>query len=274
VCLGRRDDAGSEVADWADLERDVPFGEVRDERRVLGGGDAVPDPLGVEQFQRRPDGLGAGRLAGVGDGVETGRASGGKSVLEEVGRTFDLVPAQSETDHAVRRRQRRDPLDRLHDRAGTRLGVADAVGNPAQLDAELGAGAVAAGVHAVELVADREAALAGVRLGVEVGLDVAAVLPRRLGGELVGDLRKILRRAKAGAGGNIDVDKVGEVAERVEGGQRGVVVDRQVQIVPGREGAHRRREDAAFEVDVDLDLRHAADEFGQPPVPVLKVGTA
>jgi hypothetical protein len=60
--------AGLDVAGDGDLEGDAAGGEVRQEPRVLGAADAVPDALRGEA-QGGPDALRAGCLAGVdGDG--------------------------------------------------------------------------------------------------------------------------------------------------------------------------------------------------------------
>src|SRR4029077_12333663 len=94
--------ARGDVRGGADLERDAVLGEVGEKQVVLGRRGPVPDALGAEVEERRPDGLRAGRLARVRHRVQTGRTRGVEGVLELRPRHADLRPTQTEADEARR----------------------------------------------------------------------------------------------------------------------------------------------------------------------------
>ena len=183
-----------------------------------------------------------------------------KSATNGRGRIADLVPAQSQGHDAVIGRERRDPVDRLRHRIGTRLAVAHAVRDPAHLHApalsRFGPAPVHPGQHLVEV----EPAFADVRLRIEVDLEVADVLRRRVLAELEHDGREVLRCAQAGADGDVDLDEVREIAEAEKLAQPRLVTGRRLHAVATGELEERRRAHGAFQVDVDLRLWHAANE--------------
>ena len=63
-----RDGAGGHVGGRADVQHHAPPGQVAQQRRVLGGADAVPDPGRAQQVQGGPDQVRPLDLAGVRDG--------------------------------------------------------------------------------------------------------------------------------------------------------------------------------------------------------------
>src|SRR5919204_1915785 len=65
VLLERAHDPCAQVRDRTDVEHRPAARELTDEPRVLGGADAVPDPLRLQDIERPSHRLGAGDLAGV-----------------------------------------------------------------------------------------------------------------------------------------------------------------------------------------------------------------
>jgi hypothetical protein len=255
----RGDDAGPQVAGRAELERHPRLGQERDQRRVLDRPDPVADPLRPEQSERLPDGLRPGRLAGVGDRVQTGGADPGEVGGEGRRRVADFVAAEPERDDAVRLVQPDDPVDGAGDGGGAGFGVADAVGDPAHLDAEppsVRPSGVHPGQHGVEV----EAALADVRLRVEMDFQVADVLGRRVLAQLADDPGEVLRLPQRVADGDVALDEVGEVAEAEERREARLVGDRESDAVRRGQLEHGPWPDGPFEVEVELRFRHPLDE--------------
>ena len=77
--------------------------QVREQRGVLGGGGAVPDPLGAQQPRARPRSSRAGGLAGVRHAVQPGRPRGVEVRLELRPVDADLGAAEAEADQRLGR---------------------------------------------------------------------------------------------------------------------------------------------------------------------------
>jgi hypothetical protein len=94
--------SGADVRGGTDLHGDVLGGQVSQQCRVGDRAGAVPDPLGAQIGQRRPDELRAAGLAGVRHQVQPAVAGQVERVAVALPRHADLVAAESETDGAFR----------------------------------------------------------------------------------------------------------------------------------------------------------------------------
>jgi hypothetical protein len=65
MLVERADHAGAQVRDRADVEHDLPVGELVDQAGVLGGADAVTQAVGAELLQRAANRGRPRDLAGV-----------------------------------------------------------------------------------------------------------------------------------------------------------------------------------------------------------------
>src|SRR5215471_12309657 len=66
VLLERVDGAGAEVRERTDVEDGAPAGQFRDETGILDGADPVPDPVGLQRFERAAHRICSCRLARMG----------------------------------------------------------------------------------------------------------------------------------------------------------------------------------------------------------------
>jgi hypothetical protein len=260
VLVERGDRAGADVGGRADLERDAAVGQVGHEHRVLRGRDAVADALGAEHVQRVPDGLRAGGLAGVRDAAQAGRPGPVEDGLELGPGYADLGPTQTETDQAVGLLLERDPQGLLGRRQAR---LARDVEAPAQLDAELVAGAPARVLDRRAELRRRDAPLHA-RIGRDGELGVPHLLAGQFARHLEGQRAHVLIVADQVDHAQIDVDEVPEIAEREVVGQRGRIGrHRRVALVPGGQLGHDPRRCRAHVVDVQLNLGQPGDERRQ-----------
>ena len=236
---------------------DAGVGQVRQQLGVLGGRDAVADPLGAEQAQGLPDRLRTGGLPRVRHGPQPGGPGGVEVRAELRPRHPDLRTAQAEAHQGVgavleRVRQRR---------VGSRdPGLAGDVVDPPQHQPEVALGRDPRVLDGLGVGLDGDAAdHGGVRRARQLG--VAQVLAlRHLAGDLVGQQPDVLGRADQVDDGEVDLDEVGEVAEGEELPQRLEVGRHTRRRVARRElgdDPRRRRPDV---VDVQLGLGEAGDE--------------
>jgi hypothetical protein len=109
----RRDGAGPDVRDRADVQHDLALAELLDERRILDRPDAVADPVGMERAERPADRFGACDLAGVRRGCEALGASQLERRRVRLRGEVRLEPAEPDGDAAAVPVPRRHP-DELH----------------------------------------------------------------------------------------------------------------------------------------------------------------
>src|SRR5215469_1962422 len=129
--LGRKR-TGAEVAGRAHFENNAALGQQVHQRRVAEGGDAVPDTLHTEQFDRLSDFFRATDLAGMHQATKTGFGGTGVDTTELLGFDLQLVAADTEGDDP-RRVAKPGPIDDLRGAVGAKL--ADSVKNPVQAKA-------------------------------------------------------------------------------------------------------------------------------------------
>jgi hypothetical protein len=107
-----RCDAERDIGRRADLERDGLRGEPLDQRRVLDGTDAMPDPVGVQHVQAGRDAGRAGQLAAVRDEHQPGPPGDAERAPEFLCRAAPLVVGQAEAGDAAPGVLRREPGER------------------------------------------------------------------------------------------------------------------------------------------------------------------
>ena len=247
----RRDGAGAEVRERADVEHGAAAGELPDEARILLGADAVAQPVGAERLERAAHGRGARHLARVRDRAEPERLRQHEHLRVRLGRVLRLEPAETDADDAAVAEARR-PLHR-RPRLVHREAARD-VGREADLDAVQLARRV--GAVAEALVDLLPVAAAAHPLGrAEDPLEVDGAVRRRLGRVVDDDLAEVLGPLQRVRRQDPDLDEVAEVAEAVELRQPLDRVGRKRVVVPARDLQQRRRADGSFQVHVQLDLR-------------------
>ena len=97
----RRDGPHPHVGRRADVEHGAAVDELAHQHRILDGADAVPDPVGVQRFERAPDGRRADHLAGVRDGAQPALTGEPEGIGELLGRRLALDAAEPDPDHAA-----------------------------------------------------------------------------------------------------------------------------------------------------------------------------
>ena len=111
MLLERRDRARAQVRDRADVEHELPLGELAHEAGVLDRADAVADAVGAERVERAADRRGAGDLARVRHRGEAFVARECEDGLVRLRRELGLEAAEPDADDAAIAVPRRVPHD-------------------------------------------------------------------------------------------------------------------------------------------------------------------
>ncbi len=227
---------------------------------VARGGNAMADAFRAEVAYRVPDGLRAGRLAGVRHTAQ----SGGRRRGEVTGVPFPGDPgfraAQPEADQSVRALFERH-VER-HVGAGHRRLARD-VEAPAQLDAVVADETQPGVLHRLAVRLGRDAAHdRGVRG--QRQLRVPHGLGGKAGTDVVGECGHVLGVANQIHHRQVHLDEVREVGEgEVFGEERRVGGHRRASGVALGQAGHGLRCRRADVVDVQFHLGQAGDEIGQ-----------
>ena len=86
----------------ADSKWKLRINKLGQERGVFDRSHAVHDPLRAERLDSSADGVRAGFLTGVGDGMEAASASLGEEVGEQLRRKRRLFPTEADADDRCR----------------------------------------------------------------------------------------------------------------------------------------------------------------------------
>lgn len=174
---------GGDVRRRTHFERDAMGHQVFQQRRILRGGRAVPDTLGVQELERIPDGPWPGCLTGVRNGVQTGGAGPLEGRCEPGAGGTDLRATQAERDQRC--------WSLFNGDGGSRLGcvladLARDVEDPAQHDAEVAFCTHPGVLDRLQVARDRHPGQhRGVRRAGQLG--IPDVLRRHVPGHLVGE---------------------------------------------------------------------------------------
>src|SRR5579875_213053 len=101
MLLDGSNESGADVAREAYLKRRAPLGEQAENSRIIGGGKAVADAFGAEQFDRLAHALRSRTLAGMGDHVQAQFARLAKDVNEKFCGPAFLISSDPERHDAV-----------------------------------------------------------------------------------------------------------------------------------------------------------------------------
>ncbi len=215
----------------------------------------MADALGPEGIEGVPDRLSVGRLTGVGERAQPSSPSTVEVRLELGPR--DLGSAQTEADERLGTVVERVAEGRVR---GLEPGLAGDVVDPLEDDAVVSLGGSTRVLDRLRVGLDRDPH-PHAREGRHRQLGVANLLCRKAFGDLVGQEVDVLGRAQQPDDGQVDVDEVTEVRERVEVAQRLDALWHTGIRVPLRQPGDSLGPRRADVVDVQLCLRQPCDEF-------------
>ena len=252
------------------------FDQVRYQRRGLDAAHPVADALSAQSTQRSPHAFRSYGLTGMGQAVQPTRPRPVKGMGERLRRRANLIAAQAQRHHPPIPPGQRHVDGGVAGVAGVNAvfeaQVAGDVQHPGHVHPKLSRRLVAPGLQTGDQVIRLKAlVLPEVRKGCKRDLAVSDVLSRHFPAEIVDNQSEIVGRAQQAGNGEVDVDEMTERGEAIPRPQPRYIIGRQWHIVPLRQGQQGFGQDAALQMDVQLDLRQGRRK-GMQPLPLIGRG--